>query len=201
MLAIVTMAFLTVSGGSDNNVCDPLIQFGRITYRMHHIIAFLWYSVALMGKIIFIYDILFMSTSQESWELPCTHYWRVPASTATCRLPLRRVAAIPSCWYLRHHFCYNLDVSSFKNHHFKNISSESPVTNRLSPFKRAQVKKVKANLVLSNLSTQEGFSSFNKICNHLDFLKLTLLFRPEEYEHVSFLAGVRIIPKNRDTER
>ena len=40
LLAIVTMAFLTVSGGSDTIVCNPLIQFARITYRMHQIIVF-----------------------------------------------------------------------------------------------------------------------------------------------------------------
>ena len=49
LLAIVTMAFLTVSGGSDIIVCDPLIQFARITYRMHQVILFLWCSVALLS--------------------------------------------------------------------------------------------------------------------------------------------------------
>ena len=149
-----------------------------------------------------------MSNTQESWELQCTRCSRVPASTATCRPPLRQVAAIPSYWYLRHHFCCNHDYSVswfefFLKQHFKNLFLESPVTNRLSPFKRAQVKKVRANLVSSNWSSRGGFSSFIKTRRLLDFwsLKRSLLSRPEEYEHVSFLAGVRIIPKNRDTER
>ena len=52
LLAIVTMAFLTVSGEwmTDIIVCDPLIQFARIAYRMHQIIVFLWYSVALLSR-------------------------------------------------------------------------------------------------------------------------------------------------------
>ena len=49
----------------------------------------------------------------------------------------------------------------------KNLFLEPPVTNGLSPLKWAQVKKVRATLVLSNRSSQGGCSSFIMAYSHL----------------------------------